>query len=69
MTNHFFSAGDFFSATSLVDTFLVATFFVGAFIGGSSGKPSPISQREVDRIFARVQTLCLSFKSLCLFAE
>jgi len=25
------------------------------FIGGSSGKPSPISQREVDRIFARVQ--------------
>ena len=25
------------------------------FIGGSSGKPSPITQREVDRIFARVQ--------------
>jgi transcriptional antiterminator NusG len=25
------------------------------FIGGSSGKPSPVSQREVDRIFARVQ--------------
>ena len=25
------------------------------FIGGSSGKPSPISQSEVDRIFARVQ--------------
>ena len=25
------------------------------FIGGSSGKPSPISQREVDRIFVRVQ--------------
>ena len=25
------------------------------FIGGVSGKPSPISQREVDRIFARVQ--------------
>jgi transcriptional antiterminator NusG len=25
------------------------------FIGGSSGKPSPITQNEVDRIFARVQ--------------
>ena len=25
------------------------------FIGGSSGKPSPITQSEVDRIFARVQ--------------
>jgi len=25
------------------------------FIGGSSGKPSPITQREVERIFARVQ--------------
>jgi len=25
------------------------------FIGGSSGKPSPITQREVDRILARVQ--------------
>ena len=25
------------------------------FIGGVSGKPSPISQREVDRIMARVQ--------------
>ena len=25
------------------------------FIGGSSGKPSPITQREADRIFARVQ--------------
>jgi len=25
------------------------------FIGGSSGKPSPIKQREVDRIFARIQ--------------
>ncbi|WP_428086136.1 transcription termination/antitermination protein NusG [Candidatus Thioglobus sp.] len=25
------------------------------FIGGSSGKPSPITQREVDRIMARVQ--------------
>ena len=25
------------------------------FIGGSSGKPSPITQKEVDRIFARVQ--------------
>ena len=25
------------------------------FIGGSSGKPSPITQREVDRIFASVQ--------------
>lgn len=25
------------------------------FIGGTSGKPSPITQREVDRIFARVQ--------------
>ena len=25
------------------------------FIGGSSGKPSPITQREVDQIFARVQ--------------
>ena len=25
------------------------------FIGGSSGKPSPITQREVDRIFARGQ--------------
>ena len=24
-------------------------------LGGSSGKPSPITQREVDRIFARVQ--------------
>jgi transcriptional antiterminator NusG len=28
---------------------------VMGFIGGSSGKPSPITQREVDRIFARVQ--------------
>ena len=27
--------------------------FIG--VGGSSGKPSPITQREVDRIFARVQ--------------
>jgi transcription antitermination factor NusG len=25
------------------------------FIGGSSGKPSPITQREVDKIMARVQ--------------
>ena len=25
------------------------------FIGGSSGKPSPIKQREVDRIFERIQ--------------
>jgi transcriptional antiterminator NusG len=25
------------------------------FIGGSSGKPSPITQREVDKIFTRVQ--------------
>ena len=25
------------------------------FIGGSSGKPSPITEREVERIFARVQ--------------
>lgn len=28
---------------------------VVGFIGGSSGKPSPITQREVDKIFARVQ--------------
>jgi transcriptional antiterminator NusG len=28
---------------------------VMGFIGGSSGKPSPISQKEVDRIMARVQ--------------
>ena len=27
------------------------------FIGGSSGKPSPITQREVARIFARVQAV------------
>ena len=32
------------------------------FIGGSSGKPSPITQREVDRIIARVQD-CLLYTS------
>ena len=36
MTNHFFLAGAFFTATSLVDTFLVATFLAGAFFTTTS---------------------------------
>ena len=35
--------------------FVKNTSNVIGFIGGSSGKPSPITEREVDKIMARVQ--------------